>query len=535
MKYALVLSVVAILILPCCIDMSKTPKEEEAEISLSDEIYYISMLPDEYCLSITYQFTARNKGDAQSKSIEFSVNPGFFSSWCYDIHDNETTTINCTTQIYEGDDGALKRNLTINRALKPNESITLRLYVYGCPIDRLYTPSVREEVSDLSLSMLINSKYRSQENKKIYLTVPDPMYPVVLDEGTEEFVEKEPFYSGMDHSSTFNYTAKSSFRACIADFAYLEQEKNGITCKVYLAPSDKDLLPWVMNVTFGALEIYSEKFYPYPYKEYTVLASDRNRMTGGGNGFANYTIYNTIGSYYLLVHEIGHAWFGGLVEQESDEDEWLSEGGAVYCETLMGEEENREDLREHLNDIVRDYMYGYSDEEGTIAEGYKNDSRIIYEKGGMVFRMLQHVMGNEAFFRFMREFFNKFHGSKASINDFVSLANEYEDLDWFFDEWLYRSGAPDYTITNVSYDGKRVTCEIRQNQEKLYRMVMEIGLIMEEGSEIRQKVWVNETAETVSFEVNGKPSKLILDPDIWVLKYYDVKTEDPETKWTYLF
>jgi Aminopeptidase N len=180
-------------------------------------------------------------------------------------------------------------------------------------------------------------------------------------------------------------------------------------------------------------------------------------------------------------------------------------------------------------------MCDYSEDESTIAEGYKSGFTIIYNKGAMVFRMLQHVMGNETFFRFMHEFFNEFHGKEASINDFVSLASECENLDWFFDEWLYRPGAPNYTITNVSYDGKRVTCEIRQNQEKLYKMVLEIGLMMEDGSEIRQKVWVNETAETVSFEVNEKPSKLILDPDIWVLKYYDVETEDPGTKWTYFF
>jgi len=72
-------------------------------------------------------------------------------------------------------------------------------------------------------------------------------------------------------------------------------------------------------------------------------------------------------------------------------------------------------------------------------------------------------------------------------------------------------------------------------KEELYKMVMEIGLVMEDGSEIRQRVWVNEIVEAVSFEVNKKPSKLILDPDMWVLKYYDVKTEDPGTKWTYLF
>jgi len=107
---------------------------EEAEISLSDEIYSISMLPGEYSLSMDYRFTARNKGDAPSKSIEFSINPGFRSPWCYEIHDNERTIINCTTQICEGDYGFLKRNLTINRTLKPDESITLELHLYGCPI-----------------------------------------------------------------------------------------------------------------------------------------------------------------------------------------------------------------------------------------------------------------------------------------------------------------------------------------------------------------------------------------------------------------
>lgn len=64
-------------------------------------------------------------------------------------------------------------------------------------------------------------------------------------------------------------------------------------------------------------------FLPYPFKEYTVLANDKNRLVGGGQGGANCTVYNTISSYYILVHEIGHGWFGSMAgPAEGREDGW---------------------------------------------------------------------------------------------------------------------------------------------------------------------------------------------------------------------
>lgn len=491
-----------------------------AETRFSNEVYTIRLFGD-YTMSLSYDFTAKNYGGSDTQ-LEFSINPGFQHPTCWELAGEKRQEVNCSTEISE--EGSLQRELRIDRPIKPGDNVSFSLNLYGCPIMLSYEPFLKGYIYEISSYWLVNHKYKTDGDKTVLLSIPDPAYPVVVGEGVEPFGKHSD--SAPDGSlkryTTYSYTAKNSFRACVSDFAHLEEQRNGIKYKIYLAPSDRDLLPWVLDAASGAVERYSDLFYPYPFKEYTVLANDKNRVGGGGNGGANYTTYNTISDYYILVHEIGHAWFGSMVGPAEEKDGWLHEGGATYCELVMGE--GREDYMEHLREIQR---YALMDDGPVVRED--PSMWVMYEKGAMIFRMLQYVMG-DTFPDFMHELFERYHEKQITTEDFIALANKYGDYQWFFDQWLYRGGAPDYSVNDIEYGNGTLTFSIMQEGE-IYIMPLDVAFIMDDGKEVRERVLVDEKEEHCSF-VTDKPAKIALDPDVWVLKHFD-PSEDPDSRWTY--
>jgi hypothetical protein len=491
-----------------------------ADTRLSNEVYTIRLFGD-YTMSLDYDFTAKNYGGSDTQ-LEFFINPGFQHPTCWELVGEKRQEVNCSTEISK--EGSLQRKLRIGRPIKPGDNVSFSLNLYGCPIMLSYEPFLKGYIYEISSYRLVNHRYKTERDKMILMSISDPAYPVVVGEGIEPFGKHSD--SAPDGSlkryTTYSYTAKSSFMACVSDFAHLQEQRNGITYKAYLAPSDRDLLPLILDTTSNAVSRYSELFHPYPFKEYTILANDKNRLGGGGNGGANYTIYNTISNYYLLVHEIAHAWFGSMIEPAEEKDGWLGEGGASYCELVMGED--RDDFKEHLREIQRNALM----DDGPVVQDDPS-MWVMYEKGAMVFRMLQYVM-SDTFSDFMHELFQKYDGKKITTEDFIALADEYGDYQWFFDQWLYRGGAPDYSIKDITYGNGTLAFSAVQEGE-LYRMPLDIAFITKGGKETRERIWVNESTESFSF-VTDKPARIVLDPDTWVLKRFD-PSEDPENKWTY--
>lgn len=131
----------------------------------------------------------------------------------------------------------------------------------------------------------------------------------------------------------------------------------------------------------------------------------------------------------------------------------------------------------------------------------------------------------------MHELFQRCNGKQIATEDFIALANEYGDYQWFFDQWLYRGGAPDYSIADISYKNGTLAFRVVQEGE-IYTMPLGIAFVTEEGEEVRERVLVDEREELFSF-VTDRPAKIVLDPDMWVLKRFD-PSEDPDSKWTYI-
>lgn len=410
----------------------------EAVLVFYDELYTISLYPGMYSMVLNYSCRVKNEGNGFGEKAEFFVNPMlrvFESNREYE------------TRVYEEKDGGrnvLKRALAVNLSLNPGEEAELNLTLAGHPINFFEEPYIREGVSDVRLYDLISDSY-SEINGTVYsegrqlhrggqleLYVPESMsvvlHPIVTDD-----VEEIGYEETGDGWRVYRYRLElgHSFKAYVGDLIQKSEERGGVTVHVYLPREKEEIIPIVMDRAHRFIDTYSELFWPYPYREYTVISCEYER--GGGGGYDNATVlFGGADDFYMLAHEVAHAWFGGILstkpyESLYTEDAWLMEGGAEYCQLLMGEIEEREDLGSQLDMIME-----------AAADG--NATENPYYRGAAVLWALQHQMGNEEFFSLMHELFERYHDKEITTQDFLSLVAEYGDYP--MERWLYGPEAP---------------------------------------------------------------------------------------------
>jgi aminopeptidase N len=234
----------------------------------------------------------------------------------------------------------------------------------------------------------------------------------------------------------------------------------------------------------------------------------------------------------IYAHELAHQWWGDEVTCGTWNDIWLNEGFATYFEALWAV-----------------HAYGYS--EGDIfSQGYddgqyngylggsvyvKNgdapfaDTGAIYEKGGWVLHMLRKVMGEEPFFRALRNY-RAAHAFGNAVTADLRAATEAEhgsSLKWFFDQWVYTPRRPIYSVSFAPGSGT-VAVTITQKQKHkvanrtadrdVYIMPVDLLLSYEDGTRETVTVFNERRAQTFNLTVPKRVSSVALDPDHWILK-----------------
>src|SRR4030095_10473212 len=71
-----------------------------------------------------------------------------------------------------------------------------------------------------------------------------------------------------------------------------------------------------------------------------------------------------------------------------------------------------------------------------------------YQKGAWVLHMLRSSLGDEAFFRGIRQYYHEHKGSTATTEDLRSALEKAsgQSLQQFFNRWVYDSGHPQYDV-----------------------------------------------------------------------------------------
>jgi hypothetical protein len=218
------------------------------------------------------------------------------------------------------------------------------------------------------------------------------------------------------------------------------------------------------------------------------------------------------------AHEVAHQWWAHTVREETYHDRWLTEGFAEYSGAWfaqMSTQDNEgffEQVEEWRKDIMgKGHKESVGSEAGPLWLGYRLNSSessdyatLVYEKGAFVLHMLRNLMmdynarSDSSFIAMMRDFVETHYGKEASTEDFKEIVEKHvgEDMDWFFDQWVYGVGIPTYKFsysTEPTADGKYiVSCEVDQeNVPEDFRMWVPILLDFGMNQHAILRLWVD--------------------------------------------
>jgi aminopeptidase N len=316
---------------------------------------------------------------------------------------------------------------------------------------------------------------------------------------------------------------------------------------------DRDYAPRGFAPAEPALAFFSQMIAPYPYEKLALLIGatqfggmeNSSAIVFASNLFhqqlkdlnpgrfnrrvsAHFGIPTTIESG--VAHEIAHQWFGDSVTESTWADVWLSEGFATYFAGLFIEHSDGEAaFLEYMQDAAdRDFQFEKQtsipihDTKTKTLMGLLNPNS--YDKGAWVLHMLRRQLGDETFFKGLRNYYKAHESANASTEDLRETFEKASgrELKEFFARWVYGSGHPIYRLTRgqVGFSGGRstVTIELRQIQTGdafLDPVVVELAM---NGKKQRHTIIPTSRVATVSFEVDRPVTDVQVDPDDALLK-----------------
>ncbi len=338
-----------------------------------------------------------------------------------------------------------------------------------------------------------------------------------------------PVSNSGDTTFHFNWT-KPSFpgTVVVGKFVDTSVSEAGMTVHVYFLP-DKAALAQQYGETVAKELGFFITIYGVPISselKLVELPDDSVPTTWAPEvlGIAARNISAKV-NYRLLANAVAHQWFGTIVSPATRNDWWIQDGGARYSEARYieyaagkaGAQEAVKDMAVGAlaYDSVPLGQIGTLDTFDPVFQSMAND------KGGMIYHMLRWVMGDQRFDKAMRNLFHSYSGKPVGLKDLQKVTEEIqgEQLTWFYSQWLDSTGAPEfkdkYTVFRIK-KGFRVVGQVQQDLD-LFRMPVQLK-IDTDGKTEDKTIDVVGTESSYTIETFGKPRRITIDPNNWVLK-----------------
>ena len=279
------------------------------------------------------------------------------------------------------------------------------------------------------------------------------------------------------------------------------------------------------------VELFANRIGPFPYDK---LANVQSRTKYGGMENAGAIFYNEKritgkrDNESLIVHEIAHQWFGDSVTEADWHHIWLSEGFATYFswvfdEFTYGRERLVEDLKRGRERVLKFYQRRPESPivDSTITDLNNLLNANTYPKGAWVLHMLRGVIGEDAFWQGIRNFYGKYRDKNALTKDFQQVMEKAasEDLTWFFQQWIHQPGQPRYK-GHWHFDPatNELEIQINQVQEEFFTMPLQVGIYLNKAKPPQiETLKIVQKENRFMFKLKKAPSDIVLDPALWVL------------------
>jgi hypothetical protein len=229
----------------------------------------------------------------------------------------------------------------------------------------------------------------------------------------------------------------------------------------------------------------------------------------------------------LLANTLAHQWWGSEISPATLNDAWITNGMSRYAELMYVEDSAGKTAFQSAVTDVQAGALAYDTEPlstvGRLDPFSPQFQSMTLEKGAMVFHMLRWELGDDAFLKFLRGLLSQYTDKPVRTSNVQSVAEAQSQLQLtpFFAQWVDGTGAPTftnkYTVFRLgSNKGFRTVGSIAQDLD-LFRMPVELRIETDGKTETR-RVDVTGTESQFSVETFGRPRRISIDPQNWLLK-----------------
>lgn len=268
----------------------------------------------------------------------------------------------------------------------------------------------------------------------------------------------------------------------------LPHSKRKVTTWAMFTNNEADL--WTKSIEYlnDATHYYSLWTGDYPYNH--VTAVDGSISAGGGMEYPNITVigesYTAQGLEQVIVHEVGHNWFYGILGSNERENAWMDEGLNTFTENRYTETKYPDSKMDFglPSGIMKKVGLDQYGPRGMYDIGYIFNARrnydqaiqtrsdlftptnygaIVYGKTGIGFDYLLAYLGDELFDKCMHAYFQewKFKHPQPEDVERIFERESGKDLSWLFDDYIKTTQKMDYGISKVKSKGDSLEVTIK--------------------------------------------------------------------------
>ena len=305
-----------------------------------------------------------------------------------------------------------------------------------------------------------------------------------------------------------------------------------IQIRFYYNPGEN---PSNIKNKIGAMTTYfSEEFGDHPFEK-NGFATLNNEFTWGG--MENQTLTSLCPNCWgesLIAHEFAHQWFGDMITCATWADIFLNEGFATWAEAYWTE--HYYGYEEYKNELAwnAEYYKAYNPGWAISVPSWAVTTpglntlfnyAITYMKGSCVLHMLRYTLGDNVYFPAIKAYATDtvdFKYKSATIGDFKNKmeSESGQELDWFFDQWIYMPDHPvyrnEFSIAQGNPGSWFVFFEANQEAKSFlpyFQMPLEILVNFKDGTDSIVRVFNSFNGQNFSFEFNKEPDDIIFDPN----------------------
>jgi len=342
---------------------------------------------------------------------------------------------------------------------------------------------------------------------------------------TDQFPEDMDFPPSSTTTKTLRYTQNN-----IHDFAWFADKRwNVLKGKVEIPGREKPITTWafftnaegnywkkVPEHLHDAITYFSKWIAPYPYN--SVTAVDVTKASGDG---MEYPMITAIGNYgdpfeleEVVVHEVAHNWFYGIIGNNERRHPWMDEGLTNFYETRYLYTKHAKDSSRQeevftkigkkkkyfkINKINhRDSQYlsylmtarNNSDQQPDLtSEKFSrlNYPKASYHKMTLGFDYLMMYLGDSLFDACIKNYYAEWKFKHPMPEDMHNAFRQTsgKDLDWFFNDFIFSTKKIEYSITSLHSEGNSFRLEIKNKN----RIAAPVSISALNNGKIQSTVW----------------------------------------------